>query len=154
MSDPPSVSRAEYQALAEFRHALRQFLRFSEEAARSVGLAPQQHQALLAIKGFPGREEVTISELADRLQILHHSVVGLVNRLENKGLIERRHGGADKRAVHVSVAPRGVALLEQLSTTHRAEIAILGRHLATLMGAAGIEASERIDHPSPPAKER
>src|SRR3569832_1651151 len=71
------LSKAEYELLAAFRYALRQFLRFSEEAARAVGIEAQQHQALLAVKGFPGRDRITISELAERLQIRHHSAVGM-----------------------------------------------------------------------------
>ncbi len=71
------VTKAEYEALAAFRYNLRQFLSFSESAAASAGLTPRQYQAFLAIKGFPGRDSVTIGELAEQLQIAHHSAVGL-----------------------------------------------------------------------------
>src|SRR5262245_53741046 len=85
----PGLTKTEYEVLAAFRYHLRQFLQFSEEAARSAGLTPRQHQALLAIKGFPERERVTIGELAEQLQIAHHSAVGLVDRLAAQHLIER-----------------------------------------------------------------
>src|SRR6476659_1509253 len=87
-----TVSQEEYETLAAFRYQLRQFLRFSEEAAKSVGLTPQQNQALLTIKGFPARDYVTIGELAEWLQIKHHSAVGLVNRLVAQDLVTRKAG--------------------------------------------------------------
>jgi DNA-binding MarR family transcriptional regulator len=80
------VSKAEYEILAEFRYALRQFVAFSEAEAKVVGLSPRQHQALLAIRGFPGRDVVTVGELAERLHIRPNSAVGLVDRLAADGL--------------------------------------------------------------------
>ena len=83
-----TVTKAEYESMAAVRYALRRFLRFSEDGAKAVGLTPQQHQALLAIKGYPARDSVTVGELAERLQVRHHSAVGLVDRLEALGLVE------------------------------------------------------------------
>src|SRR5579862_5258142 len=97
----PKVTKAEYEALAGFRHALRLFLRFSEEAALAAGLTPQQHQALLAIQGFPERDYVTVGELAERLQVRHHSAVGLIDRLVTQGLAARRISETDRRQVYV-----------------------------------------------------
>jgi len=71
----------DYQALAEFRYQLRCFLAFSEQAARAMGLEPQQHKLLLALKGLSGLRKVTIGDLAERLKIQHHSAVELVNRM-------------------------------------------------------------------------
>jgi DNA-binding MarR family transcriptional regulator len=125
------LGKRDYESLSAFRYALRRFQRFSERAAEAVGLTPQQHQALLAIKGFPGREQVTNGELAERLQIKHHSVVGLVNRLEAQGLIAREQGDSDRREVYVTLTGRGAELLEQLTAVHREEL----RHIAPQLGA-------------------
>jgi DNA-binding MarR family transcriptional regulator len=114
--------KAEYEILASFRYALRQFLRFSEEAARSRGVEPQQHQALLAVKGFPGRSRITIGELAERLQIRHHSAVGLVSRLARKGLLLREAAREDRRQVYITLTLRGDSLLEQLAESHKREL--------------------------------
>lgn len=119
--------------LAAFRYALRQFLRFSEESARSVGIEPQQHQALLAIMGFPGRDRITISELAERLQIRHHSAVGLVDRLVAQGLVGRESAMDDRRQVYVRLTARGDTLLEQLTTAHREELRRLGPQLSAIL---------------------
>ncbi|MES2505176.1 MAG: MarR family transcriptional regulator [Verrucomicrobiota bacterium] len=126
----PPLTQADYQALAAFRHRLRMFLRFSEEAAAREGLSAQQHQTLLAIHGYPeGRGSVTIGALAERLQLRHHSVVGLVNRLELDGLLIRQPSAEDRRRVGVILSQRGLELLHRLSSSHRQE---LRRHAPAL----------------------
>jgi DNA-binding MarR family transcriptional regulator len=126
------ISKQEYEALAAFRYAIRQFLRAREEAARQVGITPQQQQALLAIKGFPGRDQISIGEMAERLQIRHHSAVGLVDRLEGQGLVSRTHG-EDRRFVYVSLTKKGDDVLHQLTAPHRDEIRQIGENLDELM---------------------
>src|SRR5260221_8535245 len=101
-----SISKAEYETLASFRYLMRQFLHFSENAAEDIGLTPQQHQALLAIAGYPERDYVTIGELAERLQIRHNSAVGLVDRLVAQGLV-MRSPGTDRRVVHLRLTSHG-----------------------------------------------
>ena len=118
----PAVTKAEYEKIAAFRYALRQFLRFSEQAAQAVGLTPQQHQALLAIRGFPGRDYISMGELAERLQIEPHSAVGLVNRLVSRELVIRTPAPRDRRQVYVSLTPQGAEILEQLTQSHREEL--------------------------------
>ncbi len=130
-------SKTEFEILAEFRYTLRRFLRFSESAASEVGLTPQQHQALLAIKGFPGREKITIGELAERLQIRHHSAVGLADRLESQKLIERSPGTDDRRKVYISVTPHGDFIIEKLSALHHEELLRLTPQLRSLLSRIG-----------------
>src|SRR5512135_368937 len=110
MTDFSTFSKQDYETLAEFRYALRCFLRFSEDAAESAGLTLQQHQALLFIIGYPGREQVTIGELAERLQIRHHSAVGLVDRLVEQGLVQRIQNQSDRRQVFITLSVGGQAL--------------------------------------------
>src|SRR5436309_1790794 len=117
---------ADYQALAEFRHQIRRFLRFSDAAARGVGLEPQQHQALLALKGLPAGRQPTIGELAARLQIAHHSAVELVGRLADRGLVQRTRGEADRRQVLLALTLAGATVLRDLSLQHRAELRAAG----------------------------
>ena len=128
-----NVSQAEYETLADLRYSLRQFLRFSEEAAHRAGVAPQQHQALLAIKGLPARRQITIKELAERLQIRHHSAVGLVDRLVKKRFIVREHHGSDRRQVYLALTKRGEQTLEKLSTTHKEQLRRIGPHIESLL---------------------
>jgi len=108
------LSKADYELLAEFRRTLRVYLGFSEKAARAHGLQPQQYQALLAVEGFPGRNWVTIGELAAHLQIAHHSAVGLVDRLEALDLVKRTPSQEDRRKVTVSLTRAGRRLLAKL----------------------------------------
>jgi len=127
------ISKKEYEMLATFRYALRQFLRFSETAAHQAGITPQQHQAILAIAGFPDLDQITVSELAERLQIRHHSAVGLVDRLAAQDLVTREPGEADKREVYISLTPQGNDILAQLSAAHRQELRRIGPQLHLLL---------------------
>jgi len=107
--------------LAQFRYALRKFLRFSELAARQCGVTPQQHQLMLGIRGYTGRGAATISELAEFLQERHHSVVGLVERAVQSGLVSRAQDAADRRVVNVSLTPSGEEVLLKLTRMHYEE---------------------------------
>lgn len=127
------ISKKEYEMLATFRYALRQFLRFSETAARQAGITPQQHQAILAIAGSPDQDQITVSELAEHLQIRHHSAVGLVDRLAAQDLVTREPGEADKREVYISLTPQGKDILAQLSAAHRQELRRIGPQLHLLL---------------------
>jgi DNA-binding MarR family transcriptional regulator len=109
------ISLSDYQALAEFRYQVRRFLRFSEEAAYAADLEPQQHQVLLAIKGLPQGRKATVGELAERLQIRHHSTVELIDRLVKRGLVERHRDEEDQRRVIVSLTLLGGEVLYALS---------------------------------------
>ena len=117
------VSKEEIEQLAALRYALRQFSRKTEIEARRAGLTPQQYLLLLAIKGFPGRETASITELAERLQIRHNAVIGLVNRAEERGLVAREQSapGEDRRIVRVRVMPAGDATLQRLASALRDE---------------------------------
>jgi DNA-binding MarR family transcriptional regulator len=133
---PADLSPAEYRALAEFRYQIRRYLQFSAEAARQHGLEPQQHQLLLAIRGLPDEARPTIRELAERLQIQHHSAVELVNRLADHGAIRREHTGADRREVLLRLTPHGAALLRRLSLAHHIELEKTGPVLVKALTTA------------------
>lgn len=132
---PVRLTKSQYEMLAALRYYLRQYLRFSELAARDAGLTPRQYQALLAIRGFPDREKVTIGELAEQLQIAHHSAVGLVDRSVDQDLIAREPGVEDRRQVYVKLTKHGREVLEQLAGTHRREIRRLGPRLELVLGS-------------------
>ena len=116
------LTKQDFEALARFRFGIRRYLRFSEETVRRRGLAPQQYVLLLALKGYPGRDWATVRELADRLQLRHHSVVELVNRVQAQGLVERAVHPDDARAVRVLLTADGEAVLDRLSALHRDEL--------------------------------
>ena len=134
MSAQPELAKADYERLSEFRYLLRRFLEFSERAAEGSGLTAQQHQALLAIKGFPERNRITIGELAERLQVKHHSAVELAGRLVANGLAARELDAADRRQVYLTLTPHGEAVLEQLTAAHREELRRMGPELRALLG--------------------
>jgi DNA-binding MarR family transcriptional regulator len=117
-----SPGELDYQTLAEFRYLLRKFLAFSKAAAEGSGLTAQQHQVLLAIKGYGGETGLTIGEIADRLLIRHHSAVELVDRLVAIGLARRSVDREDRRRVRVTLAAKAEARLKELSAAHLAEL--------------------------------
>lgn len=134
-SSAPLV-KADYELLAQFRYTLRKFLGFSEAAAIDHGVTPQQYQVLLAIEGFPERNWVTIGELAERMQIAHHSAVGLVDRMETLRLVRRTASKADRRRVEVALTPRGLTVLEKLYRVHREELQTVGPRLVAVLQQA------------------
>ena len=131
---PKQLDKSEYETLAAFRYALRQFLHFSEAAAQEAGITAQQHQALLAVKGYPGRDRVTVGELAERLQLRHHSAVGLVDRLVAEKLVVRTASTADRRQVLIQLTSRGERILEKLATVHRGQLQRIGPEIRQLLG--------------------
>ena len=116
------MSDRSYRALAGFRHALRIFLRFSEEQARRAGLTPAQHQLLLTIKGWAGRTDPSMSDIAEQLQLRLHSTLELVQRAESAGLVRRQADGDDGRRSLVSLTALGEHKLAELSVVHRDEL--------------------------------
>jgi DNA-binding MarR family transcriptional regulator len=133
MTKPQTLRKAQYETLAAFRYALRRFIHFSETAASAAGITPQHHQALLAIKGFPGRDCVTVGELAERLQLRHHSVVGLVDRLVVEKFVVRSPSAEDRRRVLIRLTPRGEKTLEKVSAMHREQLKRIGPELSLLL---------------------
>ncbi|HEY8902964.1 MAG TPA: MarR family transcriptional regulator [Chthoniobacterales bacterium] len=127
------MTKQDYETLATFRYELRKFLHFSEQAALENGLASQQYQALLAIEGYPGRNRITVGELAEQLQIAAHSAVGLADRLQATGLIERTPSEEDRRCVLVSLTSRGRVKLEGLAAIHRIQLRTSGPLLKGLL---------------------
>lgn len=139
----------DYQALAEFRYHIRKFIRFSERAAREAGVEPQQHQVLLAIKGIPDGVEPSIGEIAKRLQVVHHSAVELVDRLEEQGMVQRRRCSKDRRRVLLSLTPKGERVLRELSVHHRRELLASGPELASALRRLNAHGAESRKGPRP-----
>jgi DNA-binding MarR family transcriptional regulator len=127
----------EYRALADFRHALRVFQHFSEDAARAEGLAPNQHQLLLAVRGFDGEGAPTISDVAERLQLQHHSTVELVGRAVRAGLLRRAPDAADKRRQRLSLTAKGERRLSALAVVHRDELRRFRDEMADVLRELG-----------------
>jgi len=129
------LTHADYRALADFRFEVRKFLHFSETAARGQELEPQQHQMLLAIHALGDGGGPTVGQLAEHLFIRHHSAVGLVDRLEQRQLVERTRADIDRRQVRVKLTPLGANKLHHLASVHRAELLSSGPKLVDALRA-------------------
>ena len=132
------LSLRDYQLLAEFRYLLAKFLAFSETAAHEVGLSPRQHQALLAVKGYPGGAPVTVGDLAERLGIQHHSAVGLIDRLVASGYLARENDPEDRRRMLLSLTASGEKTLAGLSSIHREELRRITPLLKPVLAQLGL----------------
>ncbi len=117
----------DFRRLARFRHALRRYLRFSEDAARRAAISPAQYQLMLFVRSFAKEAPPSIADLAERLQVSHHSTVGLIDRSEAAGLVARQRDRRDARRVRVRLTPRGAAILTRLVREHYARIGELLR---------------------------
>ncbi len=140
----PRVTVTDQRALAAFRYELRQFLAFSEQAARKAGIEPQQHQLLLAIGGLPAKQRPNIRTLAERLCVQHHTAVALVDKLAERGWVRRERSLEDKREVLVRLTEPGADLLQELSRRHRLHLQSVGPEmvaaLAAILGDRGWDA--------------
>ena len=116
------LSLSDYQALAEFRYQIRKFLHFSEKAVQGSGLERGQYQLMLAIKGMPEGVRPRIRELAERMQVQHHSAVELVNRLEAGGYVRRERAQDDRREVLLALTAKGERVLGELALHHHEEL--------------------------------
>ncbi|MGE3745051.1 MAG: MarR family winged helix-turn-helix transcriptional regulator [Sphingomonadaceae bacterium] len=136
MKSRQGLDDVDYVAMADFRHALRRFQAFSEARAAEVGLTPQQHQALLAIRGAEPAE-VTVGYIAERLILKPHSATGLIDRLEALGLITRIIASDDRRRAVLQLTPKAADVLARLSAAHREEIHRLKPLLIDLLAQLG-----------------
>ena len=122
MASRDEFNLQDYQALAEFRYNIRRFMRASEQILRPAGPKPQQYQLMLHIKGLPEGQQATIGDIAERLQIQHHSTVELVDRMSARGLLRRKRAGEDRRQVLLELTPKGEKVLREMANLHRDEL--------------------------------
>ena len=126
------LTDADYEDLLTLRTGLRRFLRWSEQQAEEAGLTPAQHQLLLAIRGHSDPRGPTIGEVADYLLLRHHSAVGLIDRADAAGLVERVRDPDDHRIVRLQLTTNGTKRLEALSAQHLEELQRLARKLPSV----------------------
>ena len=126
-SDSDALTKADFEALSEFRFQIRRFERFSENVVQTQGITPLQYLLLLHIKGYPGRNFASVGELAQRLQAKPHGVVALISRCEGRGLVQRRQSEGDRRQVEVHLLEEGEQVLTHLATLHRTELRSLDK---------------------------
>lgn len=141
------LSRTEYKALAEFRYQIRKYLRYMEEKARARGYHPQQYQLLLAIEGLPEGKRPTIKTLAERMQLNHNTMVELVDRCEEGGLLRRVREDRDRRLVTMAPTPAGKRVMEGQASASRAELQEIGPVLFTSLKRL-VETPANL-HPTP-----
>jgi len=129
------ITEKEYRALAELRFRIRRFLGEGDTTSRKLGLEPQQYLALLTIRGLPPEQPATIRVLSERLALRHHSTVELIDRMEKHGYLKRKKSAKDRRAVMLSLQPRGAKILEQVVKQRIIELRAEGRALVEAIRA-------------------
>jgi DNA-binding MarR family transcriptional regulator len=126
VSSETDVTLTDYRALAEFRYEITRYLAFSDQAVEAAGLRSRQYQLLLALKGLPEGMEATITNLADRLGIRHHSAVELVDRLEKRNLVKRERSDVHRSFVFVRITKVGEMMLRKLVAARKADLQVAG----------------------------
>jgi len=142
-SSQTDVTPSDYQALAEFRYQIRRYLAVSDQAAEAEGLPSQQYQLLLALKGLPDGMEATITNLADRLGVRHHSAVELVDRLEKRGLVKRERSDVHRSFVFVRVTKDGENMLRKLVASRKVDLKVAGPILVKTLTTLTKQAAKR-----------
>ena len=140
------IQESDYIALAELRHRIREFVRSSDEAAKEAGLQPQQYQLLLALRAISNKSEATISRLAETLYLKHHSVVGLIDRLESRGYVRRRRNAENRREVLIQLLPLGRRTLDKVVRQRLHELRASGQALVASIAAILDGTCERREH--------
>lgn len=138
------LTLSDYQALAEFRYQIRRYLHFSEQVVKKAGLERGQYQLMLAIKGMPPGVRLRIRELANRMQIRHHSTVELVNRLEAGGFVHRTRAQDDRREVLLALTAKGEKVLAELALHHHDELRLAGPELVGALRRIMQEGSDSL----------
>ena len=146
---PRRLADTDYQRLLEFRTSLRRFLRWSERQAKAQSLTAAQHQLLLAIRGHPGPHGPSIGDVAGYLLLRHHSAVGLVDRAQAAGLVERNPDPDRPGTVRLTLTSDGAQRLDALTALHIEELTRLARTMQEL--TQGLADPEAIGSTSPDA---
>ena len=139
------VTRQDFQRLLEFRVALREFQRWSEDQAEAAGLTHVQHQLLVAIKGHPGNQSPAVGDLAGYLLLRPHSTVELIDRAEAAGLVERVPDENDRRVVRIRLTKTGDRIVQRLTKAHLDRLHELAAILDELVTEHGTEAADDLD---------
>jgi DNA-binding MarR family transcriptional regulator len=132
-NDRDTSDVVDYAALARFRYELRKFQAFSKAAAKTAGLTPQQHQALLIVRGFSDHGPVSVGDLAEFLLIRPHTAVELVDRMTRLELLARVVDHSDGRRVLVKLTKEGERRLQKLSQTNLKELRAIGPTLTRML---------------------
>jgi DNA-binding MarR family transcriptional regulator len=125
----PRPEKAELVARARFRHQLRLFERFTEEACAAAGVTMPQYLLLLQVAGRPERDWALVGELAECLVLRHHTAVELTSRCEAAGLVLRERDEDDQRKVRVRLTPAGRRIVDRIARAHGQEIELLLDHM-------------------------
>jgi DNA-binding MarR family transcriptional regulator len=128
-----SLTDRQFLSLAEFRYQIRRFLHFSERECRARGVQHQHYQLLVALRGLPLHKSPTVGTLAERMQMQHHSMVELLDRASQQGLVVRKRDAKDRRRVSVHLTAKGQRLAGELARRHVAELQITGRNLTAAL---------------------
>ena len=117
-----TLNSPEFETLAAFRYQVRKFLRFSKDLLSAEDLTPDQYQALLAIRAFSDQQKLSIRDLAEQLQVRHHSTFGIVDQLVSRAAVVRQVSPDDRRKVLLTLTPKGEELVARLAPPHRQEL--------------------------------
>ena len=153
-STAPTVPEDRYDL--RILHAIRQIIQRIDVDSRKLAARHQiTGPQLIALIAVVEKGPISAAGIAKQIYVSPSTLVGILDRLEAKGLIQRRRGERDRRVVHVSTTDAGRALvaeapyplqhslcraLERLSVRQQKQTATSLDRLVLLLGAEDIEA--------------
>lgn len=115
ISSSAAAKEAFIPTMRELARSYQAFSACSETHLRSLGLTPSQFDVVASLGNTSG---LSMGELGDKTLITKGTLTGVIDRLEQKQLVEREIPPDNRRSVIVRLTPTGVALFEQVFPDH------------------------------------
>jgi DNA-binding MarR family transcriptional regulator len=97
--------------IADFRAAMSMLKCASSERVLRLGISMAQLHILLTLQRSG---EMTMSRLAEVLNVSLSNATGLIDRIEERGYVERTRVPEDRRIVKIRVTPQGSQMLDEI----------------------------------------
>ncbi len=102
-------SLPEVRILQSIRRIIRAIDIHSKELVSQYNITAPQ---LLALEDIAEHDRTTITELTKRIYLDASTLVGIIDRLEGKGLVRRERDKNDRRQIHIYISDKGKDFIE------------------------------------------
>ena len=114
------------------------FYRVGNRHIQSLGLTPGQFDVIAELEGTKG---LTCAQLSEQTLTTKGTLTGVLDRLENRGLIQRGNVGGDRRATRVQLTSKGMVVFQKVFSVH-AEF--MRPFFAQALNASEVQVAKRL----------